>query len=242
MINQKKKKKINPKGGSDGVTSRRLPPDVSTSDAMHAARVASLHPATWGRPRGGRTTAPKPRVARSLRAASAAPSALVSSPSPTPSTSTAPSGWDARVGKTFDWRRQWYPVAWERDLPAGVPTKVTLFDEDFVVVRGRARDNKLTYADGVHDFDEPIALVDKCPHRLAALSEGRAVFTPQASDDAGAGTGTGASIHVQCSYHGWTFDGATAGAYTRPLVHVSSQRKHVLCDTMVGVSDRNGSV
>jgi len=58
-------------------------------------------------------------------------------------------------------------MAWERDLPAGVPTKITLFDEDFVVVRGKARDAKLTYADGNNDFDEPIALVDRCSHRLA---------------------------------------------------------------------------
>ena len=44
--------------------------------------------------------------------------------------------------------------------PLDKPTKITLFDVDYVVVRrsgGR----------------EPIAMLDKCPHRGAALSEGR---------------------------------------------------------------------
>jgi hypothetical protein len=119
---------------------------------MHAARFPSLRlqppPATRGCPRAPLRTAAaaaKPRGSRTrpLRAASARiPSAPALSSSPTtPSTSTA--GWEARLAETFDWRRQWYPVAWERDLPVGQPVKVTLFDEDYVVVRGRERDSKV---------------------------------------------------------------------------------------------------
>jgi phenylpropionate dioxygenase-like ring-hydroxylating dioxygenase large terminal subunit len=89
-------------------------------------------------------------------------------------------------------------MAWERDLPAGVPVKVTLFDEDYVVVRGRERDPKRHVGGRLPSDEEPVAMLDKCPHRLAALSEGRAVFT---------GTGEAATIRVQCAYHGWTFDG-----------------------------------
>lgn len=94
-------------------------------------------------------------------------------------------------------------------MPADKPVKVTLFDEDYAVVRGRERDN-----------DKPIALVDKCPHRLAALSEGRAVFTSVSSSSASASDddddesirseGT-ATIRVQCAYHGWTFEGTSVG-------------------------------
>ena len=75
------------------------------------------------------------------------------------------------------------------------------------------RYSKLAYGDGVHLYDEPVA------HRLAALSEGRAVFTPSAPESAakkagakaGAGAGACATIRVQCAYHGWTFDGASVG-------------------------------
>lgn len=80
----------------------------------------------------------------------------------------------------FDWHDHWYPVAWTRDLPVNAVTKVTLFDVDYCVVnRGE---------------QEPLALEDKCPHRLAALSEGR--LTAQG--------------YVQCAYHGWSFDASGA--------------------------------
>lgn len=61
---------------------------------------------------------------------------------------------------SLDWSSHYYPVHWLCDLPLDKPTKTTLFDEDYVVV---------VYSDG----REPLALKDECPHRLAALSEGR---------------------------------------------------------------------
>lgn len=77
----------------------------------------------------------------------------------------------------FDWTAHFYPVAWVRDLPAGAPSRVTLFDEDYAVV---LREGGLS----------PLAMRDVCPHRLAALSEGR--LTQQG--------------WLQCAYHGWAFD------------------------------------
>ena len=147
-------------------------------------------------------------------------------------------------GRLVRGRRQWYPVAWERDLPAGVPVKVTLFDEDFVVVRGRERDAKKTYSDGVHLLDEPIALVDKCPHRLAALSEGRAVFTPESPDNAGAGSGSCSTISVQCAYHGWKFDGASGAAVDVPRMSTSggAPPPPTLCATAVPARRLGGLV
>lgn len=81
------------------------------------------------------------------------------------------------VYTNFDWREHWYPMAWTRDLPTDAPTRLTLFDTDYAVVMrsgGRA----------------PLAMRDACPHRLAALSEGR--MTQQG--------------WLQCAYHGWAFD------------------------------------
>ena len=79
--------------------------------------------------------------------------------------------------------RQWYPVGWCADLPVGRPHRVTLFDTDYAVVRRRG--------------GPPSAHADVCPHRLAALSEGRVT----------------AGGELQCAYHGWRFapgDGAAS--------------------------------
>lgn len=73
------------------------------------------------------------------------------------------------------WRRHWFPVAFLRDL---APDRV-----ERVEVLGRALALFLD-VDGA-----PAALVDRCPHRAARLSDGRAH----------AGT-------VECLYHGWRFD------------------------------------
>lgn len=80
----------------------------------------------------------------------------------------------------FDWRNQWYPVHFARDLPEGKPQRVYIFDEPIVLLK-RPGDQ------GV------VALRDRCPHRAAALSEGR--MTPDGQ--------------LQCAYHGWSFDGAS---------------------------------
>mmetsp|Transcript_7729 Transcript_7729/g.18572 ORF Transcript_7729/g.18572 Transcript_7729/m.18572 type:complete len:226 (-) Transcript_7729:1345-2022(-) len=78
----------------------------------------------------------------------------------------------------FDWMKHWYPVMWSRDAPLDKPTRLTLFDTDYAVVLRS-------------DGSPPLALLDVCPHRLAALSEGR--LTEQG--------------FLQCAYHGWAFDG-----------------------------------
>jgi nitrite reductase/ring-hydroxylating ferredoxin subunit len=79
----------------------------------------------------------------------------------------------------FNYELRWYPVIWARDLLTKEPTKVTIFDFDYVVAK-------------VSDT-EVIALEDRCPHKAASLSEGRV-------------TETG---NFQCAYHGWAFDGKT---------------------------------
>jgi phenylpropionate dioxygenase-like ring-hydroxylating dioxygenase large terminal subunit len=77
----------------------------------------------------------------------------------------------------FDWRDCWYPVAFCADLPAGRPLAFTLHDEPYVLFRdGQGR---------------LCCLEDRCPHRMARLSNGRVV-----------------DGHIECGYHGWQFNGS----------------------------------
>mmetsp|Transcript_2608 Transcript_2608/g.3918 ORF Transcript_2608/g.3918 Transcript_2608/m.3918 type:complete len:623 (-) Transcript_2608:170-2038(-) len=92
-----------------------------------------------------------------------------------------PSTSNARKGSpefaNFDYENHWYPCIWEEDLELNEPTKVTIFDVDYVV----AKTSK----------GEVIAMKDFCTHKGAALSEGRIT----------------AGGNFQCAYHGWSFNG-----------------------------------
>lgn len=78
----------------------------------------------------------------------------------------------------FDWAEAWYPVAYVEDLDPVQPTRFTLLDRGIVIwwdAKGQAW----------RVFE------DKCPHRLAPLSEGR----------------VNESGELECPYHGWAFSG-----------------------------------
>jgi phenylpropionate dioxygenase-like ring-hydroxylating dioxygenase large terminal subunit len=90
--------------------------------------------------------------------------------------------------ENFDYQSRWYPVIWARDLLTKEPTKVTVFDVDYVVAK--------------MSDTEVMALEDQCPHKAASLSEGRI-------------TETG---NFQCAYHGWAFDGETGTCQDIPQV------------------------
>ncbi len=79
----------------------------------------------------------------------------------------------------FDPIEAWYPVYYVEDLDKSKPTAFTLLDRDLVI-----------WWDAVGG--EWRAFDDKCPHRLARLSEGRIA----------------ADGLLECPYHGWTFTGA----------------------------------
>uniref|UniRef100_A0ACD5WU49 Uncharacterized protein n=1 Tax=Avena sativa TaxID=4498 RepID=A0ACD5WU49_AVESA len=81
----------------------------------------------------------------------------------------------------FVWRDHWYPVSLVEDLDPRVPTPFQLLNRDLVIWKDP-------------NSGEWVALDDRCPHRLAPLSEGRI-------DETGC---------LQCSYHGWSFDGSGA--------------------------------
>ncbi|RZC90902.1 hypothetical protein C5167_028733 [Papaver somniferum] len=80
---------------------------------------------------------------------------------------------------SFSWRDHWYPVSLIEDLDPSRPTPFQLLNREIVLWKDKST-------------GDWIAFDDKCPHRLAPLSEGRI-------DEDG---------NIQCSYHGWSFDKA----------------------------------
>ncbi|GLC41145.1 hypothetical protein PLESTF_000801600 [Pleodorina starrii] len=93
---------------------------------------------------------------------------------------SSPSAAAAQQLGTFPWTQHWYPVAVVDDLDPARPHATHLLGIPLALWRDKQ---------GAWH-----AVEDKCPHRLAPLSEGRIE-----SD------GT-----LQCSYHGWQFDGRGA--------------------------------
>ncbi|XP_038972140.1 protochlorophyllide-dependent translocon component 52, chloroplastic-like isoform X3 [Phoenix dactylifera] len=101
---------------------------------------------------------------------------LSSSPA---TTITGLPGAEARTGgEKFNWFAHWYPLAPVCDLDKRAPNAKTVMGLDVVIWWDRHEGRWQV-------FD------DRCPHRLAPLSEGRV-------DPWG---------RLQCVYHGWCFDG-----------------------------------
>ena len=85
------------------------------------------------------------------------------------------------------WRKHWYPVAVEKYTTKDKPFAFTLMGTALVIW---------------YDFvaQEWRAVSDRCPHRLAPLSEGR----------------INAAGHVECPYHGWAFEGENGKCSSMP--------------------------
>ncbi|KAK6936123.1 Rieske [2Fe-2S] iron-sulfur domain [Dillenia turbinata] len=110
-------------------------------------------------------------------------------PTPPPPQEQQSSDIDFQVENTdestkFSWRDHWYPVSLIEDLDPRLPTPFQLLGLDLVLWKDP-------------NSGDWVAFDDKCPHRLAPLSEGRI-------DEEG---------NLQCSYHGWSFD--RCGSCTR---------------------------
>ncbi|WJX50145.1 pheophorbide a oxygenase [Trifolium repens] len=86
---------------------------------------------------------------------------------------------DESSSSKFSWRDHWYPVSLIEDLDPSLPTPFQLLGREIVLWFDNSK-------------SQWVAFDDKCPHRLAPLSEGRI-------DEGG---------NLQCSYHGWSFDGS----------------------------------
>lgn len=113
-----------------------------------------FHPNTLIRPRFSVLPSSTSRRYSSSSSSSSPTTPTNSNSTTSLSRSSSPSRWDS-----FDYNQQWYPVYWECDVPVNAPTKVTLFDVDYVIAKDQ--------------YGNLTALVDQCPHKAAALSEGR---------------------------------------------------------------------
>lgn len=122
----------------------------------------------------------------------------------------------------FDYDNFWYPVAFARDVPYIKPTKITLFDVDYVISRLPPKSKpKRKQIPGAKADDEEViyALLDRCPHKSASLSEGR-VILPSCSKNSNADEES-TTARFQCAYHGWSFDGENGKCLQIPQVIAS---------------------
>ncbi len=92
-----------------------------------------------------------------------------------PNTAILPGGSDPTV---FDPQEAWYPIYYVEDLDKNKLTRFTLLEKDLVIWWDKSADTWQVFE-------------DKCPHRLAPLSEGRV-------NEEGL---------LECPYHGWAFAG-----------------------------------
>tara|TARA_R110002072_G_scaffold4174_5_gene29512 strand:+ start:14602 stop:15987 length:1386 start_codon:yes stop_codon:yes gene_type:complete len=108
------------------------------------------------------------------------------------------------------WREHWCPIAFSIDAPPGRLHSVTVYDEPYVLFRD---------LDGaIHAFE------DRCPHRLARLSDGRL-----------------RDGQIECLYHGWRFD--SEGACTHiPQLEPDQALPSAACVKKVHVTERQGIV
>ena len=90
-------------------------------------------------------------------------------------TTLLPGGNDPTV---FDPKEAWYPVYYLKDLDRKKLSRFTLLDTDVVIWWDESADTWQVFE-------------DRCPHRLAPLSEGR----------------VNESGLLECPYHGWAFSG-----------------------------------
>jgi phenylpropionate dioxygenase-like ring-hydroxylating dioxygenase large terminal subunit len=116
----------------------------------------------------------------------------------------------------FDWDNQWYPVALEVDLDPLVPTPFVINGRRLVVWRARQPSAKW------------VVFRDSCPHRFAALSEGR--IDPSTGN-------------LQCGYHGWQFTGEGGTCALIPQAQDQSAASSPLaCATQLPTCDQAGLV
>ena len=106
--------------------------------------------------------------------------------STTTTTTTAKQSFDS-----FDYNSHWYPVSWSQDVPLNQPTRVTLFDVDYVIAKTTLQGDDTSDDNNDNEGEVFYAMIDSCPHKKVALSEGRITDC-----------GTPDKKYFQCSYHG----------------------------------------
>lgn len=112
----------------------------------------------------------------------------------------------------FDWKEAWYPVYYVSDLDKSKPTPFTLLGRDLVIWW-----DSTTSCWRVFE--------DKCPHRLAPLSEGRI------ADDG----------LLECPYHGWAFSGeGQCDRIPQQVEDLAAQASKKTCVVSLPTAERQG--
>ncbi|XP_062097906.1 protein TIC 55, chloroplastic [Humulus lupulus] len=83
---------------------------------------------------------------------------------------------EQRVLVDYDWTEEWYPLYLTKDVPEDAPLGLTVYHKQLVLYRDGSGQLRC------HE--------DRCPHRLAKLSEGQLI-----------------DGRLECLYHGWQFEG-----------------------------------
>ncbi|CAN6979642.1 unnamed protein product [Brassica oleracea var. botrytis] len=110
----------------------------------------------------------------------------------------------------YDWTEEWYPLYLTRDVPDDSPLGLTVFDRQIVL-----------YRDGEGTLR---CYEDRCPHRLAKLSEGQLI-----------------DGRLECLYHGWQFEG-NGKCVKIPQLPASAKIPKVACVKTYEVKDSQGVV
>ena len=96
-----------------------------------------------------------------------------------------------------DWLDAWFPVMFSAEVSDESPTAAMVFERPIVLFKDK-------------QSGEVRALHDQCPHRLAPLSDGRLTTD-----------GTTGETVVECSYHGWQFEGKCGTCTKLPQLEAS---------------------
>ncbi|KAJ6837187.1 protein TIC 55, chloroplastic [Iris pallida] len=110
----------------------------------------------------------------------------------------------------YDWREEWYPLYLSEEVPYDAPLGLSVFDEKLVLYRD---------ANGIMRCFQ-----DRCPHRLAKLSEGQLI-----------------DGRLECLYHGWQF-GGDGRCLKIPQLPEGAQIPRAACATKYEVKDSQGVV
>ncbi|KAK1323631.1 hypothetical protein QJS10_CPA02g01380 [Acorus calamus] len=111
----------------------------------------------------------------------------------------------------YDWREEWYPLYLTKEVPDDAPLGLTVYDKQVVLYRD---------GDGVLRCHE-----DRCPHRLAKLSEGQIV-----------------DGRLECLYHGWQFQGESGQCVKIPQLPPGAKIPRSACLKSYHVKDSQGVV
>ncbi|KAL3844064.1 hypothetical protein ACJIZ3_001467 [Penstemon smallii] len=111
----------------------------------------------------------------------------------------------------YDWTEEWYPLYLTKNVPDDAPLGLTVFDKQIVL-----------YKDGNGELR---CHEDRCPHRLAKLSEGQ-LFDGK----------------LECLYHGWQFQGDDGKCVKIPQLPAGAKIPQSACLKSYDIKDSQGVI